>query len=136
LDSPADGECLTEADAFRVAGWLIATGHLEAEYEIYVSGQEGDLQFKPQKVRGDVLRARFGSEEAAPPFWQSQPCGFSFDLPTAWLEAGFELSMLVNGERIPLVFVANESSSQRSECVRSRLVRHIKHYRNRLASCW
>ncbi|GAA3528192.1 methyltransferase domain-containing protein [Zobellella aerophila] len=132
LDSPANGEWLVNEGTFKVAGWLVTEDHLEREFEIYVAGRQGHLQFKPQQRRLDVLRALFGSEDHAPPFWQSRPCGFSFELPAHWLEAGFELGMISGSRHVPLAFVAHARlSSRKTESLGMRLARSFMRYRGR-----
>ena len=109
LDSPASGEWFAEVDSFKVSGWLVPQGRLEHTYEIYVSRPGDDQAFKPQKLRRDVLISLYGSEKETPELWRNQPCGFAVELPTHWLESGFELGVTLSNERIPLVYVANSS---------------------------
>lgn len=127
LDSPNDGDWLVNEETIRVAGWLVAANSLEREFEIYVSGRPGKLRFRPQQVRIDVLRALFGSETHAPPFWQSRPCGFCFELPAHWLKTGFELGMVSGHRHLPLAFVANAQRLPRNAgSLGSRLVHRIR----------
>ncbi|WP_157953591.1 class I SAM-dependent methyltransferase [Zobellella maritima] len=129
LDSPTEGEWLINTGTFRVAGWLVTANQLEDVFEIYVSGRQGDRQFKPEQVRIDVLRALFGRETHAPLFWQLHPCGFSFELPAHWLETGFELGMVSANRHMPLAFIANtQRIPHKTEHLGLRLARRLLRY--------
>jgi len=127
LDSPTNGEWLVDAENFKVAGWIIGTGRFETDFQVYVMNQAECLMFKRDRFREDVLGSLYGGEKDAPEFWRSTPCGFSFELPIAWLESGFEIGVAVSDERIALARLTNEAERPESPGMGTRLLRYFRH---------
>ncbi|WP_445396765.1 methyltransferase domain-containing protein [Zobellella sp. An-6] len=127
LDSPTPGQLHADSNALRLSGWALGSERYQTCYQVYVSGPRGRLLFSPRKVRQDVLTALFGQEQTAPAFWRTTPCGFSFELPAAWLEDAFELGVQFNGEQVPLARVSTESAGS-SPGFGTQLLRSLKRY--------
>lgn len=128
LDSPGNGALYTGSGTIRVAGWAITKEYLQASYLLYAAGPEKEVRFVPEKNRKDVLNAVFGNAEAAPAFWQEQPCGFSFELPAHWLEHGVEFGLVINDARIPLAYIS--TSCPKAAGLGTQLVQGLKRLRS------
>ena len=110
LDHPVSGQLFVEDGAMKVAGWVVTFGDYQQLLQLYVETARGRRLFEFDRSRKDVLNAVFGSLEATPPFWQDQPCGFSFEVTKEDVNSGFEIGLVVNQQSIPLAQVSLEGA--------------------------
>lgn len=128
IDSPAQGEWLGSDSQITVSGWAITFDYLQTSYQVYASANEHEVITSPEKNRPDVLSAVFGEAEDIPELWQQQPCGFSFNVPAEWFEAGSELGIIINNTRIPLAQISVQKNQTAS--LSSMLTNSLKRWRH------
>jgi hypothetical protein len=102
LDHPVSGQLFVEDETMTLAGWVVTFGDYQQLLQLYVETARGRRLFEFDRSRKDVLNAVFGRLEATPPFWQDQPCGFSFEVTKEGVNSGFETGLVVNQQSIPL----------------------------------
>jgi adenylate kinase family enzyme len=130
LDHPVSGQLFVEDQTMKVAGWVVTFEDYQQLLQLYVETARGRRLFEFDRSRKDVLNAVFGSLETTPPFWQDQPCGFSFEVTKEDVSSGFEIGLVVSKQSIPLARVSlpdvNDGDSRRLGARLAKRLRKLK----------
>ncbi len=103
IDSPVNGEWFSGVGSISFAGWLIGTGSMATEYEVFVEYMGGIRQLAPSKHRHDVIDAyREGLSQENIDFWSKNNNGFNVKLEADSLEKGLEFGVIIKGQKISL----------------------------------
>lgn len=124
LDYPREEESYSKEDCINIIGWAIVKKQITQPYKIYIDRGLDITFFSPNQARPDVLNMIFKTSKNIPRFWQQHPCGYSFNIPTAWLTDGIEFGLKIKNKLIPLAEITLSYKEQKN--LGLRIIKKIK----------